>query len=237
MTFKNIYAGLRGRLRFYKHHSSYELMWGRVYFSQYGEDVFLLEYFQGQQNGFYVDVGAYHPVMYSNTYSLYRGGWRGINIEPDPVKRALFQKFRPQDRTLSLAISDTEGTATFAMGEELSGIVDDNYFHQVHLGTMQRIQVQTKPLRDVLDQHIRPIGRCLDVLSVDCEGHDEVVLGSNNWDKYRPLIVLCEAFDTSGAHRLEVLLTQQSYRRIATCGPTLIFEDLLDRPNRPRPYH
>ncbi len=45
MSLKDMYPRLRRRLRFYRHHSAYELMWGRVYFSQYGEDVFLQEYF------------------------------------------------------------------------------------------------------------------------------------------------------------------------------------------------
>ncbi len=181
-------------------------------------------------------MGAFHPVQYSNTYSLYRGGWRGINIEPDPEKQALFQEHRPRDTTLPLAISDAEGTVTFAVKGELSGIVNEQYFHQEQLENMRHIKVKTKPLCVVLAEHL-PSGGLIDVLSVDCEGHDKVVLGSNDWEAYRPLLVLCEAFNAEGARHLEEFLTHQSYRRLAACGPTLIFEDMRERPDRPRSYH
>ena len=52
-------------------------------FSQHGEDRLLLEYFHGKP-GTYVDVGANYPVKISNTYLLYRNGWRGLTVEPIP---------------------------------------------------------------------------------------------------------------------------------------------------------
>ncbi len=66
MSLKEMYAGFRHRLRFYRHHFPHELMWGRVYFSQYGQNAFLLEYFQGKQDGFYVDMGVspHHVFQY-----------------------------------------------------------------------------------------------------------------------------------------------------------------------------
>ena len=32
-------------------------------------------------DGFYVDVGCFHPKKHSNTYLLYKRGWSGINID------------------------------------------------------------------------------------------------------------------------------------------------------------
>jgi hypothetical protein len=31
--------------------------------------------------GFFVDVGCFHPLFYSNTWKLYKKGWRGVNID------------------------------------------------------------------------------------------------------------------------------------------------------------
>ena len=45
--------------------------WRRGSFAQEGEDRFLLEYF-GSKTGIYVDVGANHPFVISNTYLLYK---------------------------------------------------------------------------------------------------------------------------------------------------------------------
>ena len=210
-------------------------MCGRVYFSQYGEDVYLVGYFQGKRNGFYVDVGGYHLVHFSNTYAFYRGGWSGVVIEPNPQKLPLFRRHRPRDVTLPLAISAGEGTVEFAIDEGCSGIVDDRYFHTPRLDGMRRIAVPTRPLAAVLDEHV-PAGQSIDILSVDCEGHDEVVLRSNDWERHRPLVALCEAFDAGSVERLSSLMQAVGYRHLATCGPTLLFEDGGER-ERPPAYH
>ena len=53
-------------------------------------------------NGFYVDVGAFHPFLFSNTAALHRSGWRGVNVEPNPDMAARLRQARPQDITLEV---------------------------------------------------------------------------------------------------------------------------------------
>ena len=74
-------------------------------FSQYGEDV-ILAHFIPSNTGFYIDVGAYHPWQFSNTYKLYLSGWRGITIEPNPDTTAAFERMRPRDIHLNCGISE-----------------------------------------------------------------------------------------------------------------------------------
>ena len=50
-------------------------------YSQDNEDLFLNEYFEKISNGFYVDIGCHHPKRFSNTYLLYKKGWKGVNID------------------------------------------------------------------------------------------------------------------------------------------------------------
>ena len=45
------------------------------------EDTVVLEYFKNKKNGFYVDVGSYHPIHRNNTYLLHKQNWSGINID------------------------------------------------------------------------------------------------------------------------------------------------------------
>ena len=54
-----------------------------VSYAQNFEDVLLHRVFGGQETGFYVDVGAYHPVDGSVTKAFYDLGWSGINLEPE----------------------------------------------------------------------------------------------------------------------------------------------------------
>jgi FkbM family methyltransferase len=227
---RRLYKDLRHYLRFYRHHSLYELRWANIYFSGFGEDAWLATYFQGKRCGFYVDVGAFHPICGSNTYLFYRSGWHGINIEPNAQKLHLFQKYRPRDVTLPIAISAAEGSASFAVDEEVSGLVQEDYLHHCRLTHTNQVLVRTRPLRVVLDEHMTSTQQ-IDVLSVDCEGHDEVVLRSNDWVRFRPTLVLAEAFDEARASRIKEFLGGNRYRQVALCGLTLIFED-LDRANK-----
>ncbi|MEA5463494.1 FkbM family methyltransferase [Leptothoe sp. PORK10 BA2] len=82
-------------------------------FSQEGEDRVLHRIFEGKKKGFYIDVGAYHPQRFSNTYLFYLSGWKGINIDASPENIKRFTNLRPRDINLSIAISDTCQELTF----------------------------------------------------------------------------------------------------------------------------
>ena len=43
--------------------------------SQFGEDVFVGRFFQGQAHGTWLDIRAFHPRIASNTERLRRKGW------------------------------------------------------------------------------------------------------------------------------------------------------------------
>src|SRR4051812_23180628 len=73
-------------------------------FAQEGEDRLLLRLLEGAPAGFYVDVGAHHPQRFSTTFAFYLAGWRGINIDPRSGTRALFDRIRPRDINLELAV-------------------------------------------------------------------------------------------------------------------------------------
>ena len=68
-----------------------------ISFSQQGEDIIIQNYFENKFDGFFIDIGAYHPIKYSNTFALYLKGWKGINIEPNPDNIPLFQNIRRRD--------------------------------------------------------------------------------------------------------------------------------------------
>ena len=81
----------------------------RKYYSQWGEDLFIQEYFKDKEKGFYVDIGCFHPIMYSNTCLLFNKGWSGINIDLDFHTIDFFNFIRPRDENIQTAISDIDG--------------------------------------------------------------------------------------------------------------------------------
>ena len=66
--------------------------------SQSFEDLLLLKILPS--TGKYLDIGAHHPIRYSNTLALNKLGWRGVNIDANPNLLQDFEKFRPRDVNL-----------------------------------------------------------------------------------------------------------------------------------------
>lgn len=78
-------------------------------YSQEGEDLLLSRIFGDKKDGFYIDVGAHHPFRFSNTYLLYKRGWRGINIDAMPGSMKLFNRFRPRDINIECGVASGGG--------------------------------------------------------------------------------------------------------------------------------
>lgn len=139
--------------------------------------------------------GGNHPHDLSNTFFFYLNGWRGINIDAGPGSMDEFLKKRPQDINLEVAISNEPGTLTYySLGKNdplnsfsKESLKDRNALHLVQA----EIPIQCVPLEEVLDQHF-PKDASFDFLSIDVERLDLEVLHSNNWNKYRPDVIIVE---------------------------------------------
>jgi FkbM family methyltransferase len=165
-------------------------------YSQFNEDL-LLDLLLGQkEKGFYIDIGANDPSFNSNTKRFYLRGWNGINIEPNLKAFNNIKDSRLRDVNLNLAISEQEGELTFYY------LSDDSSLSTLDYETAERMaaklnlnitseNVKTNSLKNILDKELQV--NAIDFMSVDAEGHDLVVLKSNNWDKYRPAIVMVES--------------------------------------------
>lgn len=164
-------------------------------YSQEGEDILLNKLFFNKNNGFYVDIGAHHPKKYSNTYLLYRKGWRGINIDPRPGMAKLFAKNRGGDINLEIGISLEEiNLDLFVFKEEALNTFSDkmrdlyiSYGHEL----VEKRTIVCKRLDNIFDIYL-PANSEIDLLSIDTEGYEMQVLTSNNWLKYKPSIILIE---------------------------------------------
>jgi FkbM family methyltransferase len=171
--------------------------------SQFGEDALVLSYFRAKcwqtsgrlelpLTGFYVDVGAHHPHFISNTWSFYKNGWSGINVEPTPGAIDEFEKLRPRDINLPIAIADKDGTATLYFYGD--GVDVNNTLVRKNVDFDNRpkaVTIETMRLETLLDSYL-PAETDIDFMSIDVEGLDLEVLESNNWSRYRPELVVAE---------------------------------------------
>ncbi len=166
-------------------------------YAQNGEDVVLRRAFADRENGFYVDVGACHPVEDSVTLHFYERGWRGINVEPDNALHALLKQARPKDTNLCAAIGRERGRAVFhPTATRGHGTLSPDLASGRSEGRPSE-RVPQMPLSDVIDCYGPDNGE-LDFLKVDVEGWEAEVLASADWTRHRPRVILVEAVNDKG---------------------------------------
>jgi FkbM family methyltransferase len=200
----------------------------KISYSQFGEDL-ILSSLLTSPTGLYVDVGAYHPVQISNTYLLYRRGWRGLVIDANPEVFASFRQRRPRDLLVHAAVGDRTGEASFEVhwAGPSSRLAPDPDV-RVDAKVKKLVRVPLRTLAAILDEHLPP-SHDIDYLNVDCEGADLGVLRSNNWKKYRPKVITVEDLLPRGSSEICRLLRDHGYEIFAETGITRLFcaPDLL----------
>jgi FkbM family methyltransferase len=212
---------VRDATRLLRQYSARELMGGTLSFAQSGEDLVLAgHFFRNRKTGFYVDVGAHDPIRYSNTQFFYRSGWRGINVEPIPASFRKFEKYRKRDINLNLAVSLAVGEEDFTIDGIFSRLKGNAHEWRNNESSATHIRVRTKPLSLILDEHL-PADTPIDFLSIDCEGHDRIVLESNDWKRYRPTVVLTE--DLEGNDDLDRFMLDRDYSFLLQMAYTKVF--------------
>jgi FkbM family methyltransferase len=164
-------------------------------YGQDGEDLILDRLLERQSKGFYVDVGAHHPVRFSNTYLFYRRGWRGINIDAMPGSMKTFTRLRPRDINIECGVAGVAGTLTYHRFNEpaLNTFDADEAAlkNKPPYQLVDTISIAVERLDVLLDRNM-PADVTIDFLSVDVEGKDEEVLRSNDWSRFRPRFILAE---------------------------------------------
>jgi FkbM family methyltransferase len=185
-------------------------------YAQHLEDYHLAQAFAGQSSGFYIDVGAGHPVADNVSCWFYLQGWRGLIVEPQESLVELYRVVRPRDIAEGCLVGDRRGEIDFHIVDRLHGFstMRPEVARQVQtLGV--RLKTKTFPLTTLaaLCEH-HQIGR-IDFLKIDVEGAEVEVLRGADWQRWRPRVVLLEALvpgSLAQSHReWEPFLLDQGY--------------------------
>lgn len=178
--------------------------------SQFGEDKILEKILP--PHGFYVDIGAYHPHLYSNTYFLYKKGWHGIVVEPNKDMKVLFNFFRPRDTFVHAGVGS--GVLTY-------NSYDDAAYNGFNTVVPSRVKLITSySVKCLLLSEIVKDVPLIDFLNIDVEGMDLEVLKSHDWS-LPPAVICVEGEEASPTTDY---LLGKGYVLHAVKGASLIFK-------------
>jgi FkbM family methyltransferase len=199
-----------------------------VSYAQNREDVILNGFFPDVSEGFYIDIGAHHPVKDSVTKLFYDKHWHGINIEPIQRFAVELQKARPRDETLAIgcgAKREVRMLREYVKGEGLSTFSPTIQKHYEAVPSPQtdeyiEQEVEIYPLKDILAE--RKIST-IHFLKIDVEGLEYEVLMGNDWQKYRPEVICIEAKHEKS--KWQPLLEKHDYKEVFFDGLNSYFVD------------
>ena len=164
-------------------------------YAQRGEDLVLFAALANVRCGYYIDVGAHDSVLHSVTKLFYDRGWSGINVEPIEKYHETLVRDRPRDVNLLVAAGEWSGEIILHefFDSSLSTVLDHcaERHRQSGLKGCSRI-VPVRRLDEICAEYAR--GE-IHFLKIDVEGAESQVLKGGNWSRYRPWIVVIEAFE------------------------------------------
>ena len=175
--------------------------------SQFGEEKFILSFFDKGYKGKFIDIGCFHPTRHNNTYKMYKSGWRGINIDLNPLTIDLFNFARAKDININAAISDKEEIKTLYFVDELNtqNTLEANHLsflknhHNLKEEEISQQEIKTKRLDRILDDYNF---NDIDFMNIDVEGHELHVLNSIDFVKYRVNFICIEMIDHNDQAKL-----------------------------------
>ena len=204
-------------------------------YSCFGEDIFIMDFFEKDNKGFYVDVGSYHPFFWNNTYLLYKKKWNGINLDLNPLTIELFNFSRPRDINLNTALSRKSGIKNFYYFGEFSPLntLDKNHLRflkknfNVKRNEYKIKKIKTKNINSILNKY--KFNR-IDFLNIDLEGQEYEVLRDFDFKKYKIDLISVEMLSHNilskkTSIKLNKLLVRNKFKFIYKTGVNFFYKN------------
>ena len=202
------------------------LLMGIVSYAQNFEDVILWRALHDVSQGFYIDIGAQHPIVDSVSKAFYEHGWRGVHVEPTTEHANLLRADRPDETVIQAVVADHPGVIHFyeIPGGGLSTArkeIAEEHSKNLDCQIVENL-VTAVTLDDVLE--LAP-GDDIHWLKIDVEGFEREVLSGWREAARHPWVIVIEAtypntqIDT--CEQWEPLVQEKGYM--------LVYQDGLNR--------
>lgn len=197
-------------------------------YSQHHEDIIVAKLLKSVKKGTYVDVGANDPVCISNTRYFYEKGWKGINIEPHPEMYNKIIENRKEDINLNIGIASEDGELIFYKldkeNETSGSTFDKNIAEELKINgytISAEIKMPVMKLSNVFIEHFGD--KKIDLMSIDTEGYDLEAIKGNDWNRFRPTVLIIET--TINKNEIIEFMLSKNYKIVYQNLANTIFKD------------
>ena len=205
-------------------------------YGNYGEDAVLRAYLPETRGGF-LDIGGGSPKSGSNTFFLYKRGWKGTVIDPLLRNQNLFRKQRPNDDFIlglvsslnqPVPIYEYEDYQLSHSNEELHLKLRDRGLTPINLEYFDPIRIS--------DLNLSVVAQDPFLLSIDVESHEKSVLDTIDWEIFQPRVICIEEWDFKVEKPSDIwhFMTSKSYILVSRAVTSNIYlhSDYLSTHNR-----
>ena len=202
--------------------------------TQFGEDGYIVNLFDKNFKGKFLDIGCYHPTRHNNTYLMYKNGWSGINIDLNPLTIELFNFMRPRDININIGVSDSNEEKKLYFIDELNtqNTLDENQLnflknhHNIKDNEIVEKNIKTKSLNTILEEYKF---YQIDFMNLDIEGHELKVLKTVNFQKVIIKFLCVEMIEHNkksieNNEKIKDLLAKNNYKLIKNFNYNYIYE-------------
>ena len=200
-------------------------------YSKNREDQFLKKFFQKKLNGIYVDIGAYHPYRFSNTYLLYLKGWSGLNIDPNKKSIELFNIARPNDTNLNIALGYKSKKQLMYYKKDFHPMntLNKSFAKRFIDKNIKNKKISISKVDTIFKKYLK--NNKVDLLDIDVEGSEYDIIRSINYKKYKFKLILIEitSFNIKSrrtARKIRTILTKNGYKYLKSFGETSVYKNI-----------
>jgi FkbM family methyltransferase len=178
---------------------------GSERYSQGPEEWLIRDFFNDRRNGVFLDVGAFHPVTFSNSYRLERDlGWTGVAIDALKQFAKPYAEMRPKSRFFTAFVGDSDaGEATLHVDPEATLVASGDAAFTAEF-TSKAIPIQVR--RRTLDSILREAGVTkVDFVSLDIDLGEPAALKGFSLADHQPELLCIEAHAKSRQAILDIM--------------------------------
>lgn len=234
MSLKKIFFKTKATYKIYLYYNLYirhKCFLNRFNYSQWGEDLVITNFFKNKDNGIYLDIGCFHPFMYSNTCLLHKSGWKGINVDINQTSIDLFNIARPNDTNLCTTIDENKKEFEMYYDDAFSPVntLDKNFYKVLKNEFFKEkkiLVVKSKTIQEIIE--VSRLKEEVDYINIDVEGFDYEILKQIDLKKLKVKLISIETHnvDLSASKNFNLIsnfLNKYNFSMYKRIGPTTLY--------------